>query len=63
MVMAEGIKFGLVKMYLTLYRISWIIFSLYLVLKYANKLLVFRWVQIVLLLYPICFYFATKGIS
>ena len=46
----EGINFGLVKMYVTLYPISWIIFTLDLVLNHTNKLLVFRWVQIVLLL-------------
>ena len=32
------------------YRISWIIFTSYLVISYTDKLLVFQWVQIVLLL-------------
>ena len=47
----EGINFGLVRMYVTPYRISWIILTSDLVINYTDKLLVFRWVQIVLLLY------------
>ena len=46
----EDITFGLVKMYVTPYRFSWTIFILGLALSYTDKLLVFRWVQIVLLL-------------
>ena len=46
----EDINFGLVRMYVTPYRISWIIFTSELVISYADKLLVFRWIQIVLLL-------------
>ena len=64
----EDINVGLVRMYVTLYRISWIIFRIWvliasfpdlctlltftsdLVISYTDKLLVFRWVQIVLLL-------------
>ena len=46
----ENINFGLVRMYVTPYRISWIIFTSDLVISYTDKLLVFRWVQIVLLL-------------
>ena len=46
----EDITFGLVRMYVTPYRISWTIFILGLALSYKDKLLVFRWVQIVLLL-------------
>ena len=42
------ITFGLVRMYVTPYRFSWTIFILGLVLSYTDKLLVFRWVQIVL---------------
>ena len=51
----EDINFGLVRMYVIPYRIFWIIhvFTLYLVIGYTNKLLVFRWVQIVLLVLPI----------
>ena len=41
----------------------WIIFILDLALSYTDKLLVFRWVLIVLLLLLICFYFAMKEIS
>ena len=44
------ITFGLVRMYVTPYRFSWTIFILGLALSYTDKLLVFRWVQIVLLL-------------
>ena len=54
----EGINVGLVKMYVTPYRISWIIFTLDLVISFTDKLLVFRWVQIVLL-----YYFVIKEIS
>ena len=46
----EDITFGLVRMYVTPYRFSWTIFLLGLALSYTEKLLVFRWVQIVLLL-------------
>ena len=46
----EDITFGLVRMYVTPYRFSWTIFMLGLALSYTEKLLVFRWVQIVLLL-------------
>ena len=46
----EGINFGIVRMYVTPYRISWMIFTYDLVIGYTDKLLVFRWVQIVLLL-------------
>ena len=46
----EDITFGLVRMYVTPYRFSWTIFILGLALSYIDKLLVFRWVQIVLLL-------------
>ena len=42
--------FGLVRMYVTPYRFSWTIFILDLALSYTDKLLVFRWLQIVLLL-------------
>ena len=45
-----GINFGLARMYMTPYRIFWIIFTSELVISYTDKLLVFRWVQIVLLL-------------
>ena len=46
----EGINFGLVRMYVTPYHIFWKIFTSDLVISYTDKLLVFRWVQIVLLL-------------
>ena len=46
----EDITFGLVRMYMTPYRFSWTIFILGLALSYTDKLLVFRWVQIALLL-------------
>ena len=46
----EDISFGLVRMYVTPNRFSWTIFILGLALSYTDKLLVFRWVQIVLLL-------------
>ena len=46
----EIITFGLVRMYVTPYRFSWKIFILGLSLSYTDKLLVFRRVQIVLLL-------------
>ena len=46
----EDITFGLVRMYVTPYRFSWTIFILGLAPSYTDKLLVFRWVQIVLLL-------------
>ena len=44
------ITFGLVRMYVTPYRFSWTISILGLALSYTDKLLVFQWVQIVLLL-------------
>ena len=56
----EGIYFGLVRMYVKPYRIFWKIFTSDLVISYTDKLLVFQLVQIVLLLQPICFYFAIK---
>ena len=46
----EDITFGHVRMYVTPYRFSWTIFILDLALSYTYKLLVFRWVQIVLLM-------------
>ena len=46
----EDIQFGLVRIYVTPYFIFWIIFTSDLVISYTDKLLVFRWVQIVLLL-------------
>ena len=46
----KDITFGLVRMYVTPYRFSWAIFILGLALSYNDKMLVFRWVQIVLLL-------------
>ena len=46
----EDITFGLVRMYVTPYRFSWTIFILGLAQGYTDKLLVFRWEQIVLLL-------------
>ena len=44
----EDITFGLFRMYVTPYRFSCTIFILGLALSYTDKLLVFRWVQIVL---------------
>ena len=44
----KDINFGLVRMYVTPYRFFWTIFILGLALSYTDKLLVFRWVQIVL---------------
>ena len=44
----RGLHFGLVRMYVTHYRIFWIIFTSNLVISYTDKLMVFRWVQIVL---------------
>ena len=44
----DNYNFGLVRMYVTPYRFSWTIFILGLALSYTDKLLVFRWVQIVL---------------
>ena len=46
----KDITFGLVRMYVTPYRFSWTLFIIGLALSYTDKLLVFRWVQIVLLL-------------
>ena len=46
----EDITFGFVRMYVTPYRFFWTIFILGLALSLTDKLLVFRWVQIVLLL-------------
>ena len=61
----DGLSIGFVKMYVTPYRIFWIVFSsdLVILVSYTDKFLVFRLVQIVLLLKPICFYFAMKEIS
>ena len=42
--------FGLVRMYVTPYRFSWTIFILGFAQSYTDKLLIFRWVQIVLFL-------------
>ena len=47
----EDINFGLVRMYVTPYPL--VKFTSDLVISYTDKLLVYRWVQIVLLLYPI----------
>ena len=41
----EGISFGLVRMFVTPYRIFWIIFTSGLAIRFTDKLLVFRWVQ------------------
>ena len=49
-IIIEDIIFGLVRMYVTPYRFSWTIFIFDLALSYTDKLLVFRWVQTVLLL-------------
>ena len=47
----EDINFGLVRIYATPFCISWIVFIVSdLVIRYTDTLLVFRWVQIVLLL-------------
>ena len=46
----EDINVGLVRTYVTPYRISWMIFTSDLVISYTDKLLVFRWVQIMFLL-------------
>ena len=46
----EDINVGLVRMYVTPYRMFLIIFTADLVISYTDKLLVFRWLQIVLLL-------------
>ena len=46
----RGYHLGLIRMYVTPYRFSRTIFILGLALSYTEKLLVFRWVQIVLLL-------------
>ena len=46
----KDITFGLVRMYVTPYRFFWTIFILGLALSYTDKLLVFQWVQIALLL-------------
>ena len=59
----NDINFGPVKTYVKPYYTFWIIFILDLALSYTDKLLVFRWVFIVLLLQLICFYFAMKEIS
>ena len=48
-------SFGLVRMYVTPYRIFRILFTSDLSIRYTDKLLVFRWVKILLLL-QICFY-------
>ena len=59
----KDITFGLVRMYVTPYRFSWTISILDLALSYTDKLFVFRWVQIVLLMYLLCFYSAMKEVS
>ena len=59
----EDITFDLVRMYVTPYRFSWTIFIIDLAISYTDKLLVFRWLQIVLLVYLIFFYSAMKEIS
>ena len=41
----EDIHFGLFRMYVTHYRIFWIIFTSDLVISYTDKFLVFRWVR------------------
>ena len=46
----KNITFGLVRMYVMPYRFSWTIYILGLAQSYTDKLLVFRWEQIVLLL-------------
>ena len=46
----EDINFGLVRMYVTPYRIFRIIFTSDFAISYTDKSLVFRWVLIVLLL-------------
>ena len=46
----EDINFDLVRIYVTPYRISWVIFTSDLVISYTDKLLVLRWVQIVFLM-------------
>ena len=43
----DDIHFGLVRLYVTHCRIFWIIFTSDLVISYTDKLLVFRWVQLV----------------
>ena len=55
----EDINVEIVRMLMMHYRTFWILFTSDLVISYTYKLLVFRWVQIVL----ICFYFAMKEIS
>ena len=49
-IILEDITIGLVRMYVAPYRFFWIINISNLVLSYTDKLLVLRWVQIVLLL-------------
>ena len=46
----KDIHFGLVRMYVTHYHMFWIIFTSDLVISYTDKLLVFRWIQLLLLL-------------
>ena len=43
--------------------LSWEIFILGLALSCADKLLVFQWVRVVLLLWLVCFCSAVRGIS
>ena len=46
----KGTHFFLVRMYVTPYHSFWIIFTSDLVIRCTEKLLVFKWVQIMLLL-------------
>ena len=46
----EDITFGPFRIYVTLYRFSWTRFILDLALNYTDKLMVFRWIQTVLIL-------------
>ena len=53
---------GLVRMYVTHYRIFWIIFTSDMVINYTDKLLVFRWVKLCSSCSRMCFYFVMKEI-
>ena len=59
----EGINFGHIRMYVTLYRISWIIFTLDSVLNYTKKIVGISMGTNCAPLVADCFYFATKKIS
>ena len=52
------VGFGLVRMCVSHYRISWVGFTLGLVVGRGDKLLVFWWVRVVLLLWSVYFCFA-----